>query len=218
MKTLASALFVERPGENLDWVVVVLFFSMVWIAIGRLLFSNNFQALGNMEKFLEVNDNQGIFSLFFQITFAVLVGTLLVPYLISDYDFIFYTPILKMIAMASIVLVFFLFRYLFGFLGLFAFKIPSDQNLNFRSASYYRVYSVIVLWITVLLYYFSGLPKPLILIVSASILLFIRVLQIVFKYRNQQEQQSKIWYYNILYLCALEILPLLVLFKFLTEW
>jgi len=218
MKTLASAIFMERPGGNLDWVIYVLFFSMLMVAVSRLLFSNNFLALNNVEKFVEINDNQGIFSVFFQIVFAVLTGALLVPYLISDYDFIFYTPVLKMLALAVIVLLFFIFRHLFGSLGVFAFKIPFDQNLNFRSSSYYRVYSVIVLWIAVFLYYFSGWPKLVILLASLIILLIIRILQIVHKYQNQPEQQTKIWYYNILYLCTLEILPLLVLFKFLTVW
>lgn len=218
MKTLASVIFIERPVEDLDWVVFVLVFTLLVIVVGRLLFANNFQALGNLERFVEVNDNQGIFSLSFQIVFAVLGGALLVPYLISDYDFVFYTPTLKMLGMAGIILLFFLFRYLFQFLGIFAFKIPLDQNLSFRSSSYYRVYSVIVLWIAVLLYYFSDWQKLSILLIAAVILLIIRGLQIVYKYRNQQDQQTKIWYYNILYLCALEILPLLVLFKFLNLW
>ncbi len=218
MKNLASAIFVERPGENLDWVIYALFFSMLLVAAGRMLFSNNFQALGNLERFVEVNDNQGIFSLSFQIVFSVLAAALLVPYLVPDYDFVFYTPALKMLAMAVIILLFFVLKHLFNSLGIFAFKIPFDQNLNFRSTSYYRVYSVIILWITVLLYYFSGWPKSAILIICVFILLIIRLLQIGYKFQNQQEEQTKIWYYNILYLCALEILPLLVLFKFLTVW
>lgn len=218
MKTLASAIFIERSAENLDWVIYILVFSLLMVAVGRLLFSNNFQALGSVEKFVEINDNQGVFSLSFQIVFAVLAGTLLVPYLISDYDFVFYKPVLKMMAIAVIVLLFFLFRYLFGALGVFAFKIPFDQNLNFRSSGYYRVYSVAALWLAVLLYYFSGWPRPVILFATLIILLLIRILQITHKYKNRQEQQTKIWYYNILYLCALEILPLLVLFKFLTVW
>jgi len=216
MKTLISAIFVQRPAENLDWVIYILFFSVLLMALNRILFSNNFKALASIERFVEVNDNQGIFSLSLQLVFAALLGALLVPYIIPDYDFIFYTPVLKVLAVAVIVLLFFVLRSLFGSLGLFAFKIPSDQHLNFRSSSYYRAYSVMVLWIAVTLYYFSGLNRLAIFIVSIIILLIIRMLHIIYKYRNQPEQQTKIWYYNILYLCALEILPLLVLFKFLT--
>jgi len=216
MKTLISAIFVQRPAENLDWVICILFFSMLLMALNRVLFSNNFKALANIERFVEVNDNQGIFSLSLQLIFAALLGTLIAPYMIRDYDFIFYTPVLKVLAVAVIVLLFFALRSLFGWLGLFAFKIPSDQNLNFRSSSYYRAYSVAVLWMAVTLYYFSGLNRLTVFVVSIIILLIIRLLHIIYRYRNQPEQQTKIWYYNILYLCALEILPLLVLFKFLT--
>ena len=57
-----------------------------------------------------------------------------------------------------------------------------------------------------------------ILMVLLLLLITIRAYNYVFIFKNQPDKQSKILYYNILYLCALEILPLLVLFKFLNLW
>ncbi|MFV0505027.1 MAG: DUF4271 domain-containing protein [Lachnospirales bacterium] len=93
-----------------------------------------------------------------------------------------------------------------------------DRNFNLKTTNYFRVFSVVALWIAVLLFYFTEIRKPIILIVLVVILVIIRALTYRYLFINQPEKQSKIWYYNILYLCALEILPLLVVFKFLNMW
>jgi hypothetical protein len=219
MKTLAASIFLERPVESLDWVIYILVATMFVIIISRILFSNNFESLRKIEKFQEVNDNQGPFAFVCQILFAVLVSSLAMNYLTKEYDFIFHTPILKVLAVALIILLVYGLRNLMGMIAAYAMGISFDQNFNLKTSNYYRAYSVGVLWISVLLFYFSGIPqKMVILVVTGIILVFIRVLQYAYKFQNQTEKQSKIWYYNILYLCALEILPLLVMFKFLTMW
>jgi hypothetical protein len=219
MKTLAASIFLERPVENLDWVIYILVATMFVIILSRVLFSNNFESLTKIEKYQEVNDNQGPFAFVCQLLFAILVSSLVMNYLTKEYDFIFHTPILKVLAVSVIILLVFALRTFLGIIAAFAMGISFDQNFNLKTSNYYRAYSVGVLWIAVLLFYFSGIPqKMFILIITGVILVFIRVLQYAYKFQNQSEKQSKIWYYNILYLCALEILPLLVMFKFLTMW
>lgn len=219
MKTLAASIFLERPVESLDWVIYILIATMFVIIISRVLFSNNFESLSKIEKYQEVNDNQGPFAFICQILFAVLVSTLTMNYLTKEYDFIFHTPVFKVLAVAVIILLVYGIRNLMGIIAAYAMGISFDQNFNLKTSNYYRAYSVGVLWLSVLLFYFSGIPqKMVILVVTGIILVFIRILQYAYKFQNQSEKQSKIWYYNILYLCALEILPLLVMFKFLTMW
>lgn len=211
-------IFAERSYENLNWVIIMLMATLLVLVISRILFSNHFYAVGSLEKFVEVNDNQQIFSLINQILFAILLGSLFVPYLIEDYDLIFFKPIVKAIAIAVILLLFFWTKSLFAVLGTYAFKLSYKNTLNFRVASFYRFYSVGVLWLAVLLFYFTELPRLIVFGACLIILVLFRVLNFTFQIKNQQEQISKNWYYNILYLCALEILPLLVLYKFLTVW
>lgn len=211
-------IFAERSYENLNWVIIMLMATLLVLVISRILFSNHFYAVGSLEKFVEVNDNQQIFSLINQILFAILLGSLFVPYLIEDYDLIFFKPIIKAIAIAVILLLFFWTKSLFAVLGTYAFKLSYKNTLNFRAASFYRFYSVVVLWLAVLLFYFTELPRLIVFGACLIILVLFRVLNFTFQIKNQQEQISKNWYYNILYLCALEILPLLVLYKFLTVW
>lgn len=219
MKTLAASIFLERPYESLDWVIYILVATLMVITICRVLFSNNVESLRRIEKFQEVNDNQGPFAFVCQILFAVLISTLIYNYLTDEYNFIFHTPILKVLAISVIILIVFGLRTLLGMIAAYAMGISFDQNFNLKTSNFYRAYSVGILWIAVLIFYFSGIPyKMPILIGTGVILIVIRAMQYIYKFQNQNEKQSKIWYYNILYLCALEILPLLVLFKFLIMW
>ncbi len=208
----------ERPVENLDWVIGVLVGTMLVLVVGKALFSINFYALGNLERFLEINDNQQIFALLNQVLFAVLLGALTVPYLTRDYDYVFYSPLSKTMAVAAIMLLFFWGKSLVSGLSAFAFKIAYNNSLNQKVSTYYRFYSVAVLWVSVLLFYFTGLPRFWVFLVCIVVLLLLRAIQFVYRMKNQQEELRQNWYYNILYLCALEILPLLVLYKFLTIW
>ena len=218
MSSIATVFFLERPVENLDWVIYILVSTLLLIVVGRILFSNNYEALTNIERFQEINDNQALFGLVFQLSFAVLTGTILMDYLVSDYDYIFHTPALKVLAVAVLILIFFSIRSVLGTVAAYAFGISHDRNFNLKSTNCFRVFSVAILWIGVLLFYFTGIFKPIILVVLAVLLVLIRVFTYQYLFKNQPEKQSKIWYYNILYLCALEILPLLVLLKFLNVW
>lgn len=218
MKILASVIFQERPLQHLEWVLYILVGSMALIAISRILLSNNFDSLKKLDRFQEINDNQTIFGTLVQLLFAVLVSTLIFSYLLSDYDYIFYTPLLKVLAFSSLILVFFALRNLLGSVASFAFGISFDKNFNLKTFNFYRAYGVLILWISVLLFYFSSLPGWSVLVFAGLSLLIIRVITYLKIFNNQTEKQTKIWYYNILYLCALEILPLLVVFKFLNTW
>jgi hypothetical protein len=218
MKTLTSEIFRIAHTTDLNWVIFILVSVMVFLVVGKLLFAHNFSALGNLERFIDINDNQGLFGLSFQLMFALLLGALLVPYFTDDYDFIFYSPLIKVVAFTVILLAYFLLRSVISRIGVFAFKLNFDQKENQKIESYYMVYAVGVLFLSVLIYYFSGIPKPFILIFCVAILFIINIIRIIKNFGKQQKQETKSLYYNILYLCALEILPLLVLFKFLTKW
>lgn len=218
MIVLTSTIFAERAFENLNWVIVVLVVTMLALVISKVLFSNNFDALNSLERFLSINDNQQIFSLISQFLFAVLLGTLCTTYITNDYNYIFYSPIIKAITVAVILIIFFWIKSFFSRISAFAFKVSYNNIANSKIATYFRVYSVGILWTSVLLFYFSDLSRLMVFVVCIAVLIILRGLNFFYRFKNQQEQISKNWYYNILYLCALEILPLLVLYKFLTIW
>lgn len=218
MKNLASIVFLERPIEDLDWVLYVLIFTMILVAVGRVAFYNNFESLKKFDSFQEVNDNQGLFGMMFQVLFAVLVSTILFSYFTPDFDYVLYTPYIKVGVLSALILLFFATRSTLGRIASFAFGISYDQSFNLKAFNFFRAYSVAALWISVLLFYFTAIDKLVLLLLLVLFLFFIRAISYLRVLKNKEAEKSKIWYYNILYLCALEILPLLVLFKFLNTW
>ncbi|MFV0305293.1 MAG: DUF4271 domain-containing protein [Moheibacter sp.] len=219
MKFMISTVFyVERPIESTDWVIYLLLITLALIGIGRLLFSGNFESINNLERFLEINDNQRVLSFLLQITLALLLGGILVNYIRLDYDYLLHTPLLKVAMISVVLLLFFGLRSFLGYLARYAFGISMDYNQALKVSNYYRIYAVGLLWVGVLLYYHSTISPLIILIILGIILLVFRGIQYVYNLKKQPESQRSVLYYNILYLCTLEILPVLVLFKFLTMW
>jgi len=218
MKNLASIIFLERPVEDLDWVIYILVLTMVIVAIGRVLFNNNFESLRRFDRFLEVNDNQALFGLLFQIVFAILFSSIIVTFFSGKYDYLLHTPYLKVGVLSILILVFFGVRTLLNRVASFAFGITYDRIYNTKTFNYFRVYLVVALWIAILLFYFTPINRFILLGILLIFMIIIRVVSYMRVMKNQQDKKSKIWYYNILYLCALEILPMLVLFKLLSVW
>lgn len=215
---ISTVFYVERPIESTDWVIYLLLITLALIGIGRLLFSGNFESINNLERFLEINDNQRVLSFLLQITLALLLGGILVNYIRLDYDYLLHTPLLKVAMISVVLLLFFGLRSFLGYLARYAFGISMDYNQVLKVSNYYRIYAVGLLWVGVLLYYYSTISPLIILIILGIILLVFRGIQYVYNLKKQPESQRSVLYYNILYLCTLEILPVLVLFKFLTMW
>ncbi|MDX9705447.1 MAG: DUF4271 domain-containing protein, partial [Weeksellaceae bacterium] len=167
--------------------------------------------------FQEINDNQNLFGIVFQIVFVVLLSTIVVNYIQLDESFIFNSVFIKILGLSLSIWLFFIIRSLLSRIAIYSFKVPYDQILQLKTYNFFRVYSVGLLWVSTLLYYFSDVYKLGLLIATAIGLLLIRLLTFVKLYQNQTKKQSKLWYYNILYLCTLEILPILVVLKFISN-
>lgn len=217
MKTVLTAFFQLRPYEDLDWVLYILVISMVLIVLGRLLFSNNFESLRSLDRFMTVNDNQNLFGLLFQTVYVFLIALLVYQFLPVDYDFVFYSPVFKIVVAAALILLFFSVRTLLSATGTYAFGISPDADLKLRIFSYYRVFGVAILWTGVLLFYFTAINPYILLVIIGFMLLSVRVISYSVYFKNRPNKETKFWYYYILYLCTLEILPLLVLLKFLID-
>lgn len=213
MKSLLSVIFVNHLEPGLDWVIYVLVLTLLLIVVSRLLFSYNFDSLMSIERFQQVNDNQVLFGVIFQIVYAFLLASIIVNFLTDDYSFIFNTPAIKLAAVAVLILLFFWLRKILARTSLYAFGLGNDNDFSQKVFNYYRVFSVVALWLATFLYYFTEINKLFLLIVLGAILLTIRLMSFVLVFKNRPSEKSKFLYYNILYICTLEILPLLVFLK-----
>lgn len=216
MKSFLNAYFLLHPDSEPEWVIYLLTITLAVIVLSRVLFPNNFESLGSIEKFQQVNDNQIFFGFSFQLVYAGLLSALFVNYLSNDFEFFLFTPVIKLIVLSILILLLFGLRKILARIGAFAFGISPDNDFIMKAFNYYRTFSVLVLWIAVFLFYFSGLNQLILLIITGSTILFIRGMSFVFIFKNRQNKETKNLYYNISYLCALEILPVLVFLKYIS--
>lgn len=218
MKNLGASFFVERAVNGHDWVIYVLIFTLLTLVISKILFPNNFSRLRSPDDFQEVNENQMLINIIFTLNFSVLLSTLVCTYVTPAYEFIFYTPLLVVLALTAVLLLFFFARRLLAGGAAYAFGVSYDNNYNLKNFNYFRIFSVIILWLGVVAFYFTDLNKTAVLAVLVALLVLVRAAAFRKQFEEQSEKKMNIWYYNILYICTLEILPLLVIFKFLNIW
>lgn len=110
---------------------------------------------------------------------------------------------------------FLLFRYLLGKLVCFAFHLNKEQEeVSFIKTTYIAKFSVYAYPFIILGFYLPFNTDYLFISIGVVLLvyLFIYYVNIIKFYRKKMFTK---WYYFILYLCALEIAPIILLYKVL---
>ncbi len=111
------------------------------------------------------------------------------------------------------IVVFYLLRYLVGKTIALFFRLKKDhESLSFMKFSHLAKVALIIFPFIIILHYFEFKNGVLFLILAActTFLLLLKYIDLI--RQNQKLVFSKLFYF-ILYLCALEILPLIVVFK-----
>ena len=84
---------------------------------------------------------------------------------------------------------------------------------TFVAQKFYMVYSVVILIMSFILYY-SPIDRQKFFIIGILMVIFAFILKIsIYLFHNQQILPGQ-WYYKFLYICTLQILPALVMWKF----
>ena len=95
------------------------------------------------------------------------------------------------------------------------FYESSSVSYFMKSSSFVNAKNVLLLLVICFLFFYTTLNKEYLLIVGFILLFMNRIWEIYHIYTKQISDNKSIWYYNILYLCTLEILPIMVLAKLL---
>src|SRR5690625_4137438 len=175
MINLTSIIFLESPVEDYVWVIYILVFIMMIVAIGRVMFNNKIESLRRFDLFLDVYYNQALFEMLFQVVFAILVSSIIVTYFSGKYDYLLHTPYLKVGVLSILILSFFGVRTLLNRVASFAFGITYDRSYNTKTFNYFRVYLVVALWIAILLFYFTPINRIILLGILLIFMIIIRV-------------------------------------------
>ena len=205
-----------------DWITAAFLLILLLLVVAKYIYKERLLELAflffNKRYLIHYRNEQGsVYNLFYVLLFAVqtLVFSLLI-YLIAHYididDKIALIPYLYL-KIIGVLIAYFFIRHILGvFLGQVFQLNKAQEKLAFAKISYLFSVSILILPFLIFAYYVNnyGLLAFQLLIVILSILLIMRY---VFTLKFNKSAVLGGLFYFILYLCALEIAPLLLIFK-----
>ena len=206
-----------------DWLTLTIIFLVVLLAYTRYLYEDRFDKFVSIVKsneyFVEYIDKKspfiGVFNtmlFFLQLgIYALLVFFIKESIDISENGFeTFYSILLKLF-------LFFIGRYVIGKIISFVFGIDKIQGvLSLVKLTYFSKVAIYIFPFIILLSYVSLYNLLLLRISTVITVLFLLLLYGKILLQNQKLIFRNLFYF-ILYLCTLEITPLIYLFKFIVE-
>lgn len=213
---------IEKTIISIDWMTLMLFASLVVLALGKYLYHKkflNFIILPFNDKYILLHNKKGQFSHWFHLllTLFQLINISLFLYLtLRAFSLLpegesatIYFILLGSLALFELAkfLVQMFTGFVFNSMGLIG-------GLIFGKMSYLNYSSLIVLLANILLIYISTSSKTIIYIAIICILL-INIIGTAKLLKNYQKALFPYFVYFILYLCALEIAPLVLIGSYL---
>ncbi len=215
---------VQRVINNIDWITVIIFSSILFMVIAKNLFYNrflNFIILPFNNKYIFMYNKKDKLLNWFNIFFTIfqLLNFSLFIYLASnilsnsesDKYPVFFSIIL------GVLFLFLIGKILLQMGGGFVFnnnKIISE--FIFKKLSYLNYSSIIMLAANIILTYVLKDSK-IIVFVSIFLIVVVNVIGWITIIKNYQKVISGYFFYFILYLCALEIAPIVIIANYLKD-
>lgn len=205
-----------------DWITGV--FSLIFLLLGivKYLYNDRLVELTTLfftnRYFLNyAKESRLIFNGFNVILFAVqiIILSLFIFLLVQFYfiEFYFENDLLFFIKINIGILIFFLIRFLVGYLLALLFEIGQEQKqVTFSKMSYLFALSILILPFLLLVFYVKNFNLLLFQLLSL-LLTILLIMRYVFVLKNNKSVVLSRLFYFILYLCALEIAPMLLIFK-----
>ena len=212
---------IERLTFSNDWITVVIMLVLILISLLKLKYSERFTKLFSLlysEKYYTdyLKTKPLLFNTFHFIFFFVIIFNISLIIFNSfkafqpgkiNHDFSFFLQI------NLVVFTYLLLRYLLGFIIAFLFDISDKQKyITFLKISNLSLISILFLPLLILINYSVGpIHKFLITlsIIAVILLFFLRYFVLV---KKEKINFNNLFYF-ILYLCALEIAPFIVVYK-----
>lgn len=215
---------IYRNVDSLDWVTLLIFISLILLALGKYLFKgmfSNFIILPFNNKYVTLYNKKGklfnwfhLLLTFFQLInfslFIFLAKNILSSQNIDSYPIFFFLVL-------GILIIYLLLKIGIQMANGFVFNANElVSGLIFNKISYFNYSSCIAFLANVILTYVLKDSKPVVYL-SIFCILFINGIGLVNALRNHQKLISINIFYFILYLCALEIAPLVLIGSYLND-
>ena len=202
-----------------DTVLIILTVCLLLVCAAKYLFAKNFKTLNNKTEYMSfTDDNTTLFSFIVNGVTVLLISILLVSHFNISYNHFdnFRFNYLSRVGITfSIISIIMLFRLLIEVTFYRVFYESSSVSYFMKSSSFVNAKNVLLLLVICFLFFYTSINKEYLLIVGFILLFMNRIWEIYHIYTKQISNNKSIWYYNILYLCTLEILPIMGLAKLL---
>lgn len=202
-----------------DTVLIVLVMCLLLVCVSKYLFAKNFKTLDNKTEYMSfTDDNTTLFSFIVNGATVLLISLLLVSYFnisynhFNNFKFYFLSRVLITFGIISVIM---LFRLLIEVTFYRVFYESSTISYFMKSSSFVNAKNVLLLLVICFLFFYTSVNQEYLMIGGFTLLFLNRIWEIYHIYAKQKSDNKSIWYYNILYLCTLEILPIMVLAKLL---
>lgn len=184
----------------------------------KFIFRKNIKSIFSYNRFLETRDNFWVFSIFINIIMSSLLGlifykTFKLPFLKEDFS-----PLLSSIIIAFLIGLFFIARFLINAIVLYLTKNNSVFKQLIKSRTFLRTWTAVILIPICFIAYYSGISNSYVTYFVLFIMSFLFIAEYIYSFKSKLKPQNFSLYYFILYLCTLEILPLLFIVKWLREF
>ncbi|NJB71145.1 hypothetical protein GGR42_001607 [Saonia flava] len=215
---------IQRTFDSLDWITVILFSSLVFIVIAKGVFYNRFMdfiILPFNNKYIFMYGKKEKLLNWFQIFVTVfqIINFSLFIYLVynifnqtnNSSSLTFYFTILGLLVLFMIIKI--LLQYGNGYVFNSGNVI---SQFVFKKLSYLNYSGILMFFFNVMLcYVFKGSKS--IVYLSIVLILLINVMGWLTALRNHQKFLRANFFYFILYLCALEIAPFVIIGSYLKD-
>jgi len=202
----------------MDWMTLTLFVGLVVLALGKYLFHKkflNFIILPFNDKYILLHNKKGQFSHWFHLLltlFQIINLSLFILLVLQIFDlFPFEKTITNYIIILGFLALFELVKFLLQMFTGFVFNnLSLVGSLIFSKISYLNYSSIVIAVANILLIYITTDSKTIIYI-AFSLIVLINGIGITKLLKNHQKALFPYFVYFILYLCTLEIAPLVLI-------
>jgi len=213
-----------RATENIDWITVLIFSSLLFIVIAKGLFYNrflNFIILPFNNKYIFmyskkeklINWFQFFFTLFLMVNFSLFVFFIWKSFMQSTEE----TDLVMFPVILGSLIGFILLKIILQLGNGFIFGANRTiSEIIFKKLSYLNHSALIMFLANVILAYLLKDSK-LVIYVALALILLVNGIGWVTILRNHQKFITNNFFYFILYLCALEIAPFIIIGSYLKQ-
>ena len=215
---------IPRNPDIIDWITVLLFFSLIFVVVAKNVFYmrfSNFIILPFNNKYIFMYNKKerliNWFNLFFGIFLVINLSLFIylgIPILFASVTTL--SPIVYPLIIGSIVLYVF-FKLIIQMGNGYIFnsqKVISE--IIFKKISYLN-YSGMIMFIANILLVYIFKESKIVVYTAVLFIVLVNVIGWITILRNHQKFITSYFFYFILYLCALEIAPFILIGSYLKD-